>query len=414
MPSRTVCVVTGSRAEFGLLRILMDAIAADPALELRSIVTGSHLSNAFGSTVDEVRASGHRIDREVRCLPPDDPEPDIADAFAKALVGLRDALDDLHPDVVVLLGDRFEMLAAAVAATFCRIPIAHLHGGETTEGAFDEGMRHAITKLSHLHFVAHEDYRVRVLQLGESAERVWNFGALGAEAAIGTPVATQAELAIALGREVPDRVLLVTVHPATLDPTQDAPTIDAVIEALDEEQEPLIVFTLPNSDPNTNVIRDRILRFVERRNNAVCVASLGQALYLSLARRAEAIVGNSSSGILEGPTLGTPTIDVGDRQRGRIRAESVLSCPPDPGAIRSALLKARSQPFLEKVSRMRPPFGNGGTSRRIVETLREVPLEGILLKQFERYPGAMSAEGAERTDEVPRDLESRRTEGGFP
>ena len=382
MRRRRVCVVTGTRAEFGLLRWLMDELAADPTLDVLCFATGSHLDPGHGSTVEEITASGHQVTEEIPILTGGDAERDIATAFASGVIGLQAAFERHHPDLVILLGDRYETLAAATAAMFCRVPIAHLHGGESTEGLIDEAVRHAVTKLSHLHFTAHEIYRARVLQLGEDPNRVWNVGALGAEAALRTMPLNDSELSQLLGMTIPENVLAVTVHPLTLDSTQDGPTIEAILEALQDDLETLLVFTLPNADHNHLTIRERILEFVAGRDNSVAVQSLGQQAYISLMRRSQAVIGNSSSGILEAPTLRIPTIDVGERQRGRLKPASVVHCEPVTTEIRAALAHVRSHDFLAEVEAMPLPFGDGSTSRQIARLLREQPLEGILFKHF--------------------------------
>ena len=386
MQPRRICVVTGTRAEFGLLRWLMDVLAEDPAIELLCIATGSHLGEEHGSTIDEIVVSGHEVSESVPILTGGDSDRDIAAAFASGVTGIQNALERHRPDLVVLLGDRFETLAAATAALFCRIPIAHLHGGESTEGLIDEAVRHAVTKLSHLHFTAHETYRRRVMQLGEDPLRVWNVGALGAEAAIRTVQLDDDALAARLGVPLPDEVIVITVHPLTLDPGQDGPTIDAVLTALQDESQALLAFTLPNADHNHRLIRERILGFVAKRENAVAVPSLGQQAYISLMRRSVAVLGNSSSGILEAPTLRIPSIDVGDRQKGRIRSASVVHCEPVAERIRSALEWVSSTEFRATIERMSLPFGDGTTSKRVAQLLRDEHLSGILFKRFVEVP----------------------------
>lgn len=360
----------------------MDALATDPAIELLCVATGSHLDPEHGSTIGEITGSGHQVSETVPILTGGDGSRDVAAAFANGVTGIQSALERLQPHLVVLLGDRFETLAAAVAALFCRIPIAHLHGGESTEGLIDEAIRHAVTKFAHLHFTAHETYRRRVVQLGEDPRRVWDVGALGAEAAIRTAQLDDDSLAVRLGVPLRERIITVTVHPLTLDSHQDAPTIDAVLAALKDESQALLVFTLPNADVNHLIIRRRILEFVKARENAVAVPSLGQQAYISLLRRSAAVVGNSSSGILEAPTLKIPSIDIGDRQKGRLRPESVVHCEPVASHIKSALERVRRTEFRAMTEKMPLPFGDGTTSERVAELLRDEPLDGILFKRF--------------------------------
>lgn len=382
MERRRVCVVTGTRAEFGLLKWLMWAIRAEPGLELQCLVTGAHLETRFGMTVDEIEQAGISIDAQVPILPEGDTARSIAEAVGRGVSGIHAALEDLDPDILVILGDRFEALAAATAATIARIPIAHLHGGESTEGVIDEGIRHAVTKLSHLHFTSHAAYRTRVLQLGESPGRVWDVGALGAEAALRTASLADDELARLIGRPLEHPCLLITLHPLTLDSSADGPTADALLAALEDEREVTLIFTLPNADHNNDAIRRRILEFAHQHENAVAIPSLGQRGYLSVMRRAEAVVGNSSSGIIEAPSVGVASIDIGERQRGRIRAPSVIHCEPVATEIRSALRQARDPAFQARIARMPPIFGGGGTSARIAGILREQSLTGVLQKRF--------------------------------
>jgi GDP/UDP-N,N'-diacetylbacillosamine 2-epimerase (hydrolysing) len=384
---RKICVVTGSRAEYGLLSWLMREIKADADLELQIIATGMHLAPQFGMTRDEILGDGFCIDAEVEMLLASDSLVGMAKSLGLGIIGLTDALARLAPDLVVLLGDRFETFAAAQSAMCLRLPIAHLHGGEATEGAIDEAIRHAVSKMAHLHFVAAEPYRRRVIQLGETPERVFTVGALGVDAIRKMALPTRAELESDLGFNFGEKLLLVTYHPVTLANDAGKP-VEALIHALDNFPEAKIIVTGVNADAGRDAIAERFSSFASAHPNRVrLVNSLGQRRYLGVMREAAAVIGNSSSGVIEAPTMGVPTVNIGDRQRGRLRAASVIDCGEDANSISVAISQALSPEFRALLGTMEMPFGDGNAAPRIKKILKTHPLEGLLMKRFHEVHG---------------------------
>ena len=352
-------------------------------VEPQLIVTGMHLSPEFGMTVGEIEADGVAIDDRVEMLLSSDTAVGVGKAMGLGLIGFSDAFARLKPDLVVVLGDRFEIFAAAAAALVAGLPIAHIHGGETTEGAFDEAIRHSVTKMSHLHFVAAEPYRDRVIQLGESPERVFLVGGLGVDAIKRLKPLDRQDLARRLGFEFRARNLFVTFHPATLDDGEAGDQVEALLGALDSLGEDTgLIFTLPNADTGGRAIARRIEAFAGSRPNAVAHTSLGQLGYLSCLGQVDAVVGNSSSGLIEAPTFGIGTVNIGDRQAGRLKAASVVDCAPQTDAIRTALVRVLSPAFREEIATVVNPYGEGGASEAILLTLRQHPLDGLLKKRF--------------------------------
>jgi len=384
--NRTICVVTGTRAEYGLLRWLMQEIKDTPGLRLQLIVTGSHLSPEFGLTYREIEADGFVIDRKIEMLTSSDSAVGTAKAMGLGMIGFADALAQLQPDLLLVLGDRFEILAAAAAALVACIPIAHLHGGETTEGAFDEAVRHALTKMSHLHFVAAEDYRRRVVQLGEQPGRVFLVGGLGIDVMQRTALLERSALEASLGMRFGPRNLLVTFHPVTLESQSSAQQMGELLAALDTVRDTHLIFTMPNADSGSRELAAMIDAFVATRPHARAYTSLGQVRYLSCMREVDAVVGNSSSGLAEAPSMRKGTINIGERQRGRLKAASVIDCAPERDAIAAALAQLYSDPFQRSLAHVHSPYGDGGASARIVQVLRQYPLEGILKKSFYDLP----------------------------
>lgn len=384
---RKVCVVTGSRAEYGLLRWLMKEIAAEPSLELLTVATGMHLSAEFGLTWKQIEEDGFPIARKVDMRLSSDTPVGVAKSMGLALSGFADAFADLRPDLVILLGDRFEILAAATAAAVARIPVAHLHGGERTEGAFDEAFRHAVTKMSHLHFTSTEEYRRRVIQLGEPPERVHNVGALGVDGALKTPLMGRDEIERDLGLKLLGRNLMVTFHPATLEAESPETQFRALLEALDGLEDTGLVFTKANADPGGRVINRLMEEYVlAHPGKAVAHASLGQQRYLSTLKQVDAVVGNSSSGLIEAPSFRIATVNIGGRQQGRIRPASVIDCPPTAAAIGQACLKAVSEEFRASLRSMENPYGRGDAAERIMAVLGGDWPENLLMKPFHDLP----------------------------
>jgi GDP/UDP-N,N'-diacetylbacillosamine 2-epimerase (hydrolysing) len=387
--SRKVCVVTGSRAEYGLLYWLLRAIDACPDLTLQLAVTGMHLSPEFGLTYKVIEEDGFRIDARIEMPLSSDTPSDMAKSLGLAVTGFADALARLRPDLLVVLGDRYEILAAVLPAMLARIPIAHLHGGEATEGAIDEAVRHAVTKMAQLHFVAADEYRRRVIQLGEQPDRVFVVGGLGIDNIRHLTLLDRAQLERALDFRLGARNLLVTFHPATLEENAARGQFAELLAALAELSDTHIIFTLPNAESESRVISGMIEDYVNA-HPATCKAftSLGQLRYLSALKLCDGVVGNSSSGLIEAPSLQRGTINIGDRQRGRLRAASVIDCEPRLAAIRAALQRLFSAPFQAGLAQVSNPYGTGGASERIVSTLRTVSLDGILKKRFYDLPAA--------------------------
>jgi GDP/UDP-N,N'-diacetylbacillosamine 2-epimerase (hydrolysing) len=379
---RRICVVTGTRADYGLLRWVMQGVAASDVLDLQVAATGMHLSPEYGLTWQEIQADGFRIDEQVEMLVSSDSPVGIAKSIGLGTIGFADAFSRLRPDLIVILGDRFEVLAAASAALPARIPIAHLHGGETTEGAFDDSIRHAITKMAHLHFVAAEPYRQRVIQLGEDPERVFLVGGLGADALLHQPLLDREELQRSLGVQLRDKSLLVTFHPATLESSAAEVQFSELLEALNPLDDTTLIFTMPNADTEGRVLMQMVTRFVDDHPNAHVFTSLGNLRYLSCVSHVDAVVGNSSSGLTEAPSLRKGTINVGDRQKGRLRASSVIDCAADAEEITNALAKLYSPEFQSALTGVDNPYDGGGASQEIVRVLQEVNLEGITQKHF--------------------------------
>ncbi|BAO43679.1 UDP-N-acetylglucosamine 2-epimerase [Thiolapillus brandeum] len=381
--SRKVCVLTSTRADYGLLRWLMKEVSSSLRLELQVIAAGMHLSEKYGQTWHEIEDDGFNIDERVSMDLEEDSPLAVSRAMGQALIGFAGALDKLQPDILMLLGDRFEILAAASAALLAGIPVGHIHGGEVTEGAMDESLRHAITKMSQLHFVAARSYQRRVLQMGEIPEQVYLVGGLGVDAIQRQPLLKRSELEKSLGHALGKSNLLVTWHPETLlDSAAGSGSLDALLAVLEEQKNTHIIITLPNADPGNNLIRQRMEDFAASHEHVFAHASLGQLRYLSLLKIADAVLGNSSSGLLEAPTLGTPTVNIGDRQRGRLRADSVIDCKGYRQDIRAALDKAMSPAFQEMAANVENPYGRGGAASRIVEILESLSLDGLLLKPF--------------------------------
>lgn len=394
--TRKVCIVTGTRADFGLLRGLMEDVAADPALTLQIVATGAHLSVAHGYTLHEIEEVGLHVDATVNLMLGDDTPVGIAHAMARATAGFADVFARLAPDVIVLLGDRYEILAAASAALVTCTPVLHLHGGEVTEGAVDDAIRHAVTKLSHLHCVATEEARQRVLQLGEAPDRVFLVGGLGVDAISRLPLLSREDLEASLGFSLLARNLLITFHPVTLEADDSLAQLDALLETLATRDDTRLIFTLPNADAGNRAITERINAFVAAHSNARSIASLGQLRYLSCMRHVDAVVGNSSSGLLEAPSLRVATIDIGDRQTGRPRASSVLHCTPTRDGIDAALRVAYDPAFRATLPGTRSPYGDAGAAARIASLLATHPLNGLARKRFHDLECRERADGVHR------------------
>lgn len=369
---RKICVITGTRAEFGLLRPLIELIANDNELQLQLIATGMHLSPEFGYTLNEITEAGFMVNKKVECLLSSDSSIGVSKTIALAISGFADALDELTPDLVVVLGDRTEILGAVIATAMANIPIAHLHGGETTEGAYDEAIRHSITKFSHLHFTSMEAYRKRVIQLGEHPDTVFNVGAIGLDAIKKLPLLDKASFEQAIGFKLKERNILITYHPVTLEKEAPIETFENILTALDELTDTALIFTHANSDKNGRIINRMITEYVSsHKDKAVEFKSLGQLRYLSALQYVDFVIGNSSSGILEVPAFYIPTINIGDRQKGRINCESVINSNNSLGDIKKSITFALDKTFREKIQQQELLYGNGSAAEKILQIIKE-------------------------------------------
>lgn len=371
---RKICVATGSRADYGLLRSLLRAIAGDAGLQLQLLVTGMHLSPEFGSTWKDIAADGHAIDAKVDMLLSADSPVGTAKSMGLGVIGSAEALERLAPDVLVILGDRFEMLAVAQAAVVLRIPIAHIHGGETSEGAFDENIRHAITKMAQWHFVAAEPYRKRVVQMGESPDRVFDVGAPGLDALEQMAWLDRAALERSLGVALAAPLFLVTYHPVTLSDQDPTEPMGELLAALERFPDATVVLTYPNADTGGRALIACIDRFVAAAPRRHAFTSLGQQRYLSLMKLADVVIGNSSSGLTEAPALKKACVNVGERQQGRLKAGSIIDAPEQRAGIEAAIRRALSAPFQAALPDTVSLYGQGRAGARIKDVLKSVPL----------------------------------------
>lgn len=383
MTKRRICFVTGTRAEYGLLYWLMKDIEADPDLDLQLIVTGSHLETVFGETVRDIENDGFAIDQRVPLGISGDSPQDVASAMARGLSGISEAFSRLRPDVIVLLGDRYEILAAAEAALLARLPVAHIHGGELTEGAIDDAMRHAITKMSHLHFTAAEEYRRRVIQMGEAPDAVFNVGAIGLDNIKRLELHDRDKLSEVLEFQLGKPFFLVTYHPETLGAMTPGSAIDELLKALNDFPDHLVVLTGVNTDPGHSEIASKMNAYADGNPGRVLLRqSLGQKNYLSAMKHCAAVVGNSSSGLIEAPAFPVPTVNIGNRQKGRIRAASVFDCGPSHREISEALASVRGDECQSRIDKAASPLGDGDVAEKILQVLKAADLETLTTKHF--------------------------------
>lgn len=381
--SKTVCLITGSRAEYGLLKPLIDEIISDSSFTLQLLVTGSHLSPEFGLTYQEIEADGYTIDEKVEVVMSSDSPVGICKSMGLGLISFSEAYARLQPELVIVLGDRYEIFSAVSAAHISRIPVAHLHGGEVTEGAVDDALRHSITKMSHFHFTSTDAYRNRVIQLGESPDRVFNVGAIGLDNINRLSLMSREEFETSVGLKFNDHNLLCTFHPVTLEANTAAEQVQNLFNVLEQLDETNVIFTKTNADTDGRIINQMIDEFVQkdpRRFKAFM--SLGQLRYLSGMQFVDAVIGNSSSGIIEAPSFGIGTINIGNRQTGRIKADSVIDCAPTEIGIATAF-KTLYSPEFEQVRKIATnPYGDGQTAKRIVNQLRECCFSQSTQKKF--------------------------------
>lgn len=368
---KKICIVTGSRADFGLFRPLLIEIKHDKDLKLQLVATGSHLSKKFGLTYQEIEQAGYKITKKVDIQLTDDTEKGISKSVGFGVIGFAEALGELKPDLVILLGDRFEIFACAIASHVLNIPIAHIHGGERTEGVIDDAFRHAITKMSLLHFTSTQEHHQRVIQLGESPERVFNVGALGLDNLRICKLLGKEDLEREIGFHFVKKNILVTFHPATLERDSAKFQFKELLKAIDDFRDMSVVFTKPNADTGSSAIRDLMDVYVKKNSSrAVCLENMGTLKYLSTLQAVDAVVGNSSSGIIEAPSFGIPTINIGDRQKGRLMPKSIINCKPQAKQISNALKKAFSSKFVKLCKTINNPYGKGNTAKKIYQVIK--------------------------------------------
>ena len=380
--ARKICVVTGTRAEYGLLYWLMKEIKADNDLQLQIIATGMHLSPEFGLTYKQIEKE-FKIDKKIEMLLSSDTPIGISKSMGLAQISFAESFEELKPDIIVVLGDRYEIFSAVSAAMIARIPIAHLHGGETTEGAFDESIRHSITKMSHLHFTATNEYKNRVIQLGENPQRVFNVGGMGIENIKRLKLLSKEEFEKSIDFKLNKKSILVTFHPVTLENSTAKDQFQELLDAIDELDDTSIIFTKANSDTDGRVINQMIDEYVSKNiNKSVGFTSLGQLRYLSALQYINAVVGNSSSGLAEAPSFNIGTINIGDRQKGRIKADSVIDCKPSKNSIQQAFIKLFTKEFQKSLKTNKNPYGDGCASQEIIKVIKELDLKNILKKSF--------------------------------
>ncbi len=375
---KKICVITGSRAEYGLMSRMMRLIYEDGDLQLQIIATNMHLSPEFGLTYKEIEADGFTIDKKVYMLLSSDATNATAKSVGLGTIGFADAYEDLKPDMVVVLGDRYEILAAVSAALLYKIPVVHLHGGEITEGAYDDAIRHAVTKMSHLHFTSTEEYRRRVIQMGENPSTVHYVGALGCDNIRHIPLMSKDELEQSLRFTLDRNTILVTFHPVTMENNSAEKQFGELLAALDNFKQVRVIFTMPNSDTNGHIIVEMIKRYVDNNvERAVWFTSLGMKRYLSTLQYIGGVVGNSSSGIIEVPSFHIPTINIGDRQKGRVAATSVLNCNPDRRAIEEKLTTILQPGYKGSLKDIQNSYDKSNTAEEIVRIIKEQKIEPV-------------------------------------
>lgn len=379
---KKICIITGTRAEYGLLKPIINKIKQDNQLELQIIATGMHMSPEFGLTYKEIENDGTYINEKIEILLSSDSAVGISKSMGLAMIGFSECFQRLNPDMIIALGDRYEIFSAVSAATVTKIPVVHLCGGETTEGAFDEAFRHCITKMSYLHFTATEEYRQRVIQLGEDPSRVFNVGAIGVENIKTLTLLSKEEVENSINFKLGEKFVLATYHPVTLESNTSEEQFRNLLDALDEFKDLKIIFTKANSDNDGRIINKMIEDYANKnKEKAIAFASMGQLKYLSAMKYCSAVVGNSSSGIVEAPSLKVPTVNIGDRQKGRIQAESTINCDTQKENIKKALTQALSKEFREKSKTIINLYGEGNVSDKVITEIKRAIYNNINLKK---------------------------------
>jgi GDP/UDP-N,N'-diacetylbacillosamine 2-epimerase (hydrolysing) len=377
---RKIAAVTGTRAEYGLLYWTMKRIQMDDGLELQLIVTGSHLSSKYGNTIEQIKEDGFKIDEEIEIDINFYKKSSISKSMGLEMIQMAQGFERLKPDMLLVLGDRYEVFAAAVCAMTMNIPIAHISGGEITEGAIDEQIRHAITKMAHIHFPGAECYAENIKKMGEESWRIFNVGDPGIENIKNTKLMTKEEIKEDLDIDIDEETLLITYHPVTLE-IEDLPSqISNLLEALSELDKKMII-TYPNADYGNDYIIKELNKFSKENNNVYLFKNLGNRRYLSIMKNCGVVVGNSSSALVEAPYLKVPVVDIGNRQKGRLKAENIISCSNDSKDIINAINKSLSSEFKEKVKNVKSLYGEGSTSEEIVKVLKQIDIDDKLLKK---------------------------------
>ncbi|QSW87449.1 UDP-N-acetylglucosamine 2-epimerase (hydrolyzing) [Flavobacterium endoglycinae] len=380
---RKICVITGTRAEYGLLYWTIKALNNDKDIDLSICVTGMHLSPEFGLTYKRIIEDGFYINEKVETLLSSDTPVGIAKSIGLGIISFSETFQRLQPDLIVVLGDRFEIFAACSAAMVSKIPIAHCHGGEATEGLIDEAIRHSITKMSHIHFTSTEEYRSRVIQLGEQPQNVFNVGALGIENINKLKLLNRKEFEQSINFHLKQNNFLVTFHPVTLDNATAEVQFKELLNALDTFENVTIIFTKPNADTEGRIIIQMIDEYVlNNPQKAISFTSMGQLRYLSAIQFMDVVIGNSSSGLIEVPSFQKPTLNIGDRQQGRVKALSVIDCKADKVEIEKAIHLAMSLDFKEKIKKSENPYGKRNSSDEIVKVIKNMDIKNIIKKQF--------------------------------
>ena len=380
--SKKICVITGTRAEFGLLKNLIQELIKSKKIEIKLIATGSHLSKKYGLTLDEIKKEKIKIEKKINLNLKKDNSEGLSSSIALGLIKFVSLLKKLSPDSILVVGDRFEIFTVALAATLCRIPICHIHGGELTEALLDDVFRHSITKMSHFHFAATQTYRKRIIQLGENPARVFNVGGLGVDSIRSYNFLTKSEIEKRLNFKFLKKNILVTFHPETLNKEGTKKNFTILLNALKKLKNTNIIFTMPNHDLDSSIIHTLILKFVKKKKDAYFFKSLGQKVFYSCCKHMDCMVGNSSSGLLEMPSFKKYSINLGDRQKGRIKAASVIDCKFNSNEIFKKINYALNEKNQSKIQSVKNPYGYGGASKKIASTLERIKFEKIINKKF--------------------------------
>ena len=379
---KKICVITGTRAEFGLLKNLIHELIKSKKIEIKLIATGSHLSKKYGLTLDEIKKEKIKVEKKINLNLKKDNSEGLSSSIALGLIKFVSLLKKLSPDSILVVGDRFEIFTVALAATLCRIPICHIHGGELTEALLDDVFRHSITKMSHFHFAATQTYRKRIIQLGENPARVFNVGGLGVDSIRSYNFLTKSEIEKRLNFKFLKKNILVTFHPETLNKEGTKKNFTILLNALKKLKNTNIIFTMPNHDLDSSIIHTLILKFVKKKKDAYFFKSLGQKVYYSCCKHMDCMVGNSSSGLLEMPSFKKYSINLGDRQKGRIKAASVIDCKFNSNEIFTKINYALNEKNQSKIQSVKNPYGYGGASKKIASTLERIKFEKIINKKF--------------------------------